>query len=360
MRILYVIPQLSGGGAERHLSYLAPVLVKRGHNIHLAFLKEGPDKPSLNGVVLHRLKSRSNYDPFLLFQLISLIRKIKPDIVHTWLLQMDVLGGIASLLTRSTWIFSEQSSGIGYPNSIKQILHDSLCSNANAIVSNSQGGDAYWKNKLPNTNRFIVQNGLPIESIYKIAPYLPIRIKDADKPIVLYVGRLISQPNEEKNVKRLLEIINVVRQQLTLNCIICGEGPQKSELKALSHNLEMNNDVYFTGHLPVASVWALMKKASLFISLSKFEGCPNAVMEAMACGCPLVLSDIPGHREILNDKSALFVDPSNIHQTANAILKILNDPSIKRNLSLIAKQRARHLTIARMVEKWEKIYVNLI
>jgi glycosyltransferase involved in cell wall biosynthesis len=103
-----------------------------------------------------------------------------------------------------------------------------------------------------------------------------------------------------------------------------------------------------------------MKKASLFISLSKFEGSPNAVMEAMACGCPLVLSDIPGHREILNDKSALFVDPSNIRLTANAILKVLNNTYIKRNLSLIAMQEASHFTISKMVDKWEKVYLSLM
>ena len=83
--------------------------------------------------------------------------------------------------------------------------------------------------------------------------------------------------------------------------ILCGEGPQRSELEVMRHKLGLDADVHFTGHLPAASVWALMKKASVFVSLSAYEGCPNTVMEAMACGCPLVLSDIPAHREILDE-----------------------------------------------------------
>ncbi len=61
------------------------------------------------------------------------------------------------------------------------------------------------------------------------------------------------------------------------------------------------------GRWMAASVWALMKKASVFVSLSAYEGCPNTVMEAMACGCPIIVSDIPEHREILDEQSALFV-----------------------------------------------------
>ena len=114
MRILHLLPNLSGGGAERQFSYLAPELARMGHDVHLAYSKEGPDKPELPGVVLHQLKLRSNYDPYLLLQLVRLIRRIKPDIIHTWILQMDILGGIAARLNRIPWIFREPNSALAY------------------------------------------------------------------------------------------------------------------------------------------------------------------------------------------------------------------------------------------------------
>src|ERR1035437_1762104 len=98
MRIFHLIPSLSGGGAGRQLSYLAPELARMGHDVHVAYSNEGPQKPELPGVVLHRLKSRSNYDPYLIWQLDRLSRRIKPDIIQTWLLQMDILGGLVARL----------------------------------------------------------------------------------------------------------------------------------------------------------------------------------------------------------------------------------------------------------------------
>ena len=70
MRILHLIPNLSGGGAEQQLSYLAPELACMGHDVYIAYSKEGPYKSELHGVVLHPLRALSNYDPYLLGQLV--------------------------------------------------------------------------------------------------------------------------------------------------------------------------------------------------------------------------------------------------------------------------------------------------
>ena len=138
-------------------------------------------------------------------------------------------------------------------------------------------------------------------------------------PIVLCVGRLEAY----KGPKALLEALVYVKRQQNVLGVLCGEGSERSKLEKLSCELGLDDSVRFTGYLSAASIWGLMKKASVFVSLSAYEGCPNTVMEAMACGCPLVLSDIPAHREILNEKCAMFVDPSNIQQMGDIILQSL-------------------------------------
>ena len=125
MRILHLIPNLSGGGAERQLSYLAPELARMGHDVHIAYSLECIQKPELPGVVLHRLKAQSNYDPYLLWQLVRLIRRIKPDIIHTWILQMDILGGMAARLNGIPWIFREPSSAMAYPPTLEKTFASS-------------------------------------------------------------------------------------------------------------------------------------------------------------------------------------------------------------------------------------------
>jgi glycosyltransferase involved in cell wall biosynthesis len=358
MRILHLIPNLSGGGAERQLSYLSPMLVQMGHSVHLAFSKEGPEMPKLNGVVLHKLKSRSNHDPYLLWQIVHLIRRVKPDIVQTWILQMDILGGIAALINRVSWVFREPNSTKAYPRSWKHFLRIHLGSMASAIASNSQGGNEYWATHLPSSRRFIVSNGLPIHELSAIKPALPIYLlTKSETPIVLYAGRF---EETQKRPGTLLKALAYVNQKKRVFAILCGEGPQRLKLEKLSHRLGLSAHIHFTGYLPAASIWALMKKAAAFVSLSAYEGCPNTVLEAMACGCPVILSNIQAHREILDESCAVFVDPTNIQQVAKTLLKVLGDPIAMQKRALIAKQRVQQYSIAKMADKWENVYRECI
>ena len=356
MQILHIIANLSGGGAERQLSYLAPELARMGHDVHIAYSTDGPHKPELPGVMLHRLKVISNHDPYLLWQLVRITRSIKPDIIHTWILQMDILGGIAARLSGIPWIFREPSSAMAYLPTWKQRLRIRVGSGANAIVSNSRGGDEYWKDQLPYSSRNIIQNGLLVNTINRTEAALPPGLVKTEAPIVLYAGRMI----ESKNLKVFLEALALVKQKQNVFGMLCGEGPQQAELKILINKLGLDANVHLTGHLPAASVWALMKKASVFVSLSTYEGCPNTVIEAMACSCPLVLSNIPAHREILDESSALFVDPSSIQQTAENILQTLCNADTSKGRALIAKQKTQEWTIPEMASNYEKVYKELL
>lgn len=360
IKILNFISALSGGGAERQLSYLAPELARMGHDVSIAYSKEGPHKPELPGVLLYELKTRSNYDPYLLWQAVRLIRRIKPDIIHTWILQMDILGGIAAKLNRVPWIFREPSSAMAYPLTWKYRLRVRVSSGARAIVANSLGGEEYWKTRLPHKRRYLVPNGLPLQEIDSTPAALPSGLAQSEAPIVLYVGRLSSDVTATKNLRAFLEVLAGVRQKQKVVGILCGEGPQRYELERLRHKLGLDADLHFIDYLPAVSVWALMKKAVLFVSLSAYEGCPNAVMEAMACGCPLVLSDIPAHRALLGSDSALFVDPANIQETAETILLALRDMDTVKTRALTAKQKIREWSIAGMARNWERVYQECI
>jgi len=360
LRILHLLPNLSGGGAERQFSYLVPELTRMGHSVDVAYINDGPASPNLIGVGMHRLIGRNNYDPYLLWQLIRVIQRIKPDIIHTWILQMDILGGIAAKLNRIPFILREPSSAMAYPLTWKTRLRIRIGSAASAIVSNSQGGDEYWKPRLPKSRRFIVPNGMPIDDIDRVMGALPSGLKKTEAPIVLYAGRLSSDLSANKNLESFLKALACIDQRKTVLGVLCGEGPQRHELERLRDALQLNEKVQFTGYLPISQVWALMKKASVFVSLSAYEGCPNTIMEAMVCGCPLILSDIPAHRELVDDNCALFVKPSDIQQTADSIVRVLSDKNITDVKALIAKQKALKWSTIEMAGKYENVYKKLM
>ena len=101
IRILQCIPTMTGGGAERQLVYLCEGLTQLGWDVTVALLDLGPNVERLSRAGIHTevLTHRTNYDPFLVWQLVDLIRRLRPDVVHTWLPTMNIIGGIAAGLS---------------------------------------------------------------------------------------------------------------------------------------------------------------------------------------------------------------------------------------------------------------------
>src|SRR4029077_2674841 len=137
----------------------------------------------------------------------------------------------------------------------------------------------------------------------------------------LFAGRYSSQ----KNVLTLLDaILRVLSDRVTATAVFFGAGPLESDLVARGGSYPMDGRIRI---LPYTNeLWSWMKRASLFVSPSIFEGSPNAIYEAAALKCPLVLSNIPEHRELLSDDSAFFVDPDSPLDIARGIHEGLQDP----------------------------------
>ena len=178
LRIFNAVSALSGGGAERQLMYLAPELVRMGNKVDVAYLYDGPSgSPHLltqNGISLHKLSTGNNYNPSLIWDLVKLIRLLKPNIVQTWSIQMDVLAGFAARITNTPFILREPNCSDCYNSSWKYKIRLFSGSRSDAIVSNSGGGDDYWKQHVPQNKRYIIHNGLPIERVMQASLLSPL------------------------------------------------------------------------------------------------------------------------------------------------------------------------------------------
>jgi glycosyltransferase involved in cell wall biosynthesis len=172
--------------------------------------------------------------------------------------------------------------------------------------------------------------------------------------MVLYAGRM----DAGKNVESLIVVLARIAHQLPFVAILCGDGPLRPRLKRLAQELGAAHRLIFTGYIP--NVWALMKRADVFVSLSKFEGCPNAVLEAMASGCPLVVSDILAHREIVDERTACLVSPLDLEAAARAIKNILESDSAAQNRARAASAKVLEMTVEKMARLYERLYLNLL
>jgi glycosyltransferase involved in cell wall biosynthesis len=354
LRILHCIPGFGGGGAERQLTYLVPGLQKNGVDVHIAFHLEGPNLPRIqdSGATLHKLRSLGNHDPLILWQLISTVRAIKPDLIQTWLTQMDILGGVAAYVTQTPFLLMEQASGLGYTGTWKDGLRCLIGQRAAVIVANSNAGKEYWRSrKRPDLIR-VIRNAVPMEEIRQTVPSCinTYGIQETSE-VLLFAGRYSSQ----KNVLTLLDaILRVLSDRVTATAVFFGAGPLESELVARARSYAMDGRIRI---LPYTNeLWSWMKRASLFVSPSIFEGSPNAIYEAAALKCPLVLSNIPEHRELLSDDSAFFVDPDSPLDIARGIHEGLQDPERAKRKAESANVRLSHFTIDLITSQYLALY----
>lgn len=358
MRILHCIPNMLNGGAQRQLTYLAAEQVRRGWPVHVALLYEGPNFERLqaSSAAIHRLSGWGNHDPRLLGQLIWLMRRVKPDLVQTWLNQMDVLGGLAAHLVGLPWVLSERSSAQAYPPTLKNRLRATVGRWAQAVVANSAGGDAYWSTRLgPSVRRYVIPNIVPLAEIAQTRPLALEAISlEAGRKMVLYVGRL----SPEKNLENLAQALRLAAAQIPLTAYLCGDGTHQDWMEGLLQAQGLSGLVRSMGYQ--ANIWPWLKRADVFISVSTFEGQPNAVLEAMACGCPLVLSDIPAHREIAGEQSAWLVNPASPAEIARGLVCCLSEPAEAQGRAKIAQAGILPLSAAAIAEQYEQVYQDVV
>ncbi len=357
LRIMMVTHSLRAGGAERQLGYLARGLEERGHRVAVAVLR-GPEGPAsandLRGPVC-RPAGRGNYDPRLLFRIWRTIRRERPDLIQTWNPQTDILGGAAAVFAGCPWIIREPISGDFYRSGWKPRLRRLLAARASAVIANSAGGRRYWLERYPGKFLAVVRNGLPLEAIREVEPVARERLGlNPGQKLVLYAGRLTRQ----KRVDLILDAFSRIGPDPDAVLVICGEGEEEERLKNQAQELGLARRVRFEGVQAPERVWALMKSADLFVSFSDFEGMPNTVMEAMACGTSLLVSDIPAHREILDENAAALVDQGDAPAAAAALESLLSDCSagLRRLRTAAARQTAMSWSISEMVSGYEKIY----
>ena len=174
MNILHCIPSLGNGGAERQLSILARAQVLAGSRVHVAYVGDGVHLETLkdSGVELHRIPAKGNHDFTIVSTLWSLFSRERPDVVHTWLPQMDVVGGIIALTRRTPWVLSERSSANAYTSRLKEsVLRRQLGRWADAVVANSDAGSALWSGILRRGARtHVVRNTAPLRAIANVQP----------------------------------------------------------------------------------------------------------------------------------------------------------------------------------------------
>ncbi|HWA31420.1 MAG TPA: glycosyltransferase [Rhizomicrobium sp.] len=330
--IAIVLHDLRGGGAERAILRVARGMAAMGRSIELvlvrgegAYLDEIP--PSVRLHVLDRPRVSQ-----AIGALSGYFSATRPKAVLSALTHMNLATVAAARLAGlpSRLVLSERNQISAKAREAKGLWQRALYRTvpvayraADAIVAVSRGvaDDLARFGHLPQSKIRVVHNPVfdgDIETMASVRPCHP-WFDPPEPPIILAVGRL----HRQKGFDVLLEAFAIARAQIDCRLVILGEGPERPALMAAAEKLGLAYDIDMPGF--VENPFALMARAGVFVLSSRWEGFPNALVEAMACGAPVVATDCPsGPREILDGcQYGALVPVENPHALGGALIAAL-------------------------------------
>ena len=202
----------------------------------------------------------------------------------------------------------------------------------------------------------VIRNGVNVRRVHQ-AKYRA-SSESGETNLIVSVGRLRPSKNPGAVLRAFAEIAQPDRR-----LVFCGTGALLGALVRLAHELEVEDLVSFPGELPREAVYSTLWKADVFVSLSRVEGMPIAVLEALSAECPAVLSDIPPHRELARVVDGLpLVDPDDVSGAAEAMERFLQESAA--SLSRMGR-RCRHLveenfSLDAMLDEYDETYRHLV
>lgn len=361
-KILFIVPSLAGGGAERVLMNIITNLDNNKYDISLVlFEKKGHYISSVPSYVnVYDLNKHSRYSTLkVIFLLSRILKKTKPDTVVSFLNYANLVTIISKIL-----IFGKFKLIIGIRSHMSKkyvrgvfkrlafFMYQKLYKYANCIIVNSLDSKKHLL-QLFNLDSNLVQ-----------VIYNPLDFKIIDKQknevlngilkdeYILAVGRL----SDEKGFSYLLKAYNLIKEKTNKKLVILGQGPNELPLKRLAKDLGIQERVRFLGFQN--NPYQFMKNASIFVLPSLTEGFPNVLIEAMACGVPVISTDCPtGPNEIIvNGRNGFLVPPADPEKLAEAVLKLLTDNFLRNIFSESGRKKAEEYSVENILPQYEKLF----
>lgn len=409
-KILFVIDSLSGGGAERILSYIIMGFNPQQYDIYLCLsLGTTIDYKIPSSIKIFKFRENLIRPPRLLdwfinvlalffcinhifniekmrkeainkayfikdfysaiINLNSLIDQHKFDLIFSFLINSDLINAITKFLFKKSYsivcaphiIIKKEISNLPYPY-LYRLFTNIFYKTADCVVAVSKESKLELLKQLKvNPDRIkLIHNGVDINTIRSLA----------QKPLgdqfsslfnqskvfkIITIGRL----DPPKNQELLLKAFQLFSSKNKSKLFILGQGEKKDLLLNLCRFLEIEKDVVFMDWQP--NPYKYLKKCDLFVLPSSWETFPCSLLEAMALQIPIVATKNEGTKELLNEGKSGFLVPNDDHcLMAAAIDRISNNDSLKKKFIRFNQMEINRYDLGTMIQKYELLIETLI
>lgn len=354
MKLVFVIPTLGSGGAERVLSSLANDWIERKNcEIEIITLMKGDDFYSINNKIrIHRLNYSSNgvvklFNIITLFwKLRSLIKELKPDVSISFIRASNIFTLLAMIGLKMKLIISERDSPNTPLSTIYKFLRQKLYPYSSGIIVQTKEYEKFILKEVGYINCKVIPN--PVRNI------LNENIKR--EKIIISVGRLIPV----KGHAYLIEAFAKCRNKDNWKLIILGEGALKNDLIKKAKELGVENQVEFMGATTKVDYW--LCKASIFAFTSLSEGFPNALAEGMSASLPCVSFNCKtGPEDLIKDSfNGYLVRVGDIENFSLKLEKLIQEPALRNYLGKNAKEVSNTLKFSEISDKYYNFILEII
>lgn len=361
-RVLFILPRMSGGGAERVVSMIANHLCQKDYDIGITVLVSEDSFYKLDSKIIFQsanftvnrtnkavrlLSLATNFINSILYIKRS-IKEFRPDVVFSLLAETDIVTYLALFNQKHIYRICSERNDPTRRNQLIETILKTIYKKADAFVCQSQAVAQYYSS-VPADKKVIIPNPIDLSLI-------PMAVKESAPMRIVSVGRLVKQKNFPLLIRSISEII---AQMPDVHLTIYGEGSERPYLEELIEHLGLQEHVELPGS--TGEVHAKMRDASLFVMSSDYEGFPNALIEAIAMGLPVVSTDFATGvaREIVDENVGIVVPCADQLAITDAILTLLNNDELRLHIRKNGHSKVEKFDVHRVVEIWDDYLKHL-
>jgi len=368
--ILIVINQLGCGGTELQLSKILPDLLNKNLNIFILSFRgigEIGDFLNISGIKVYSPPMSSL--PFIssivtVFSLISLIRSERPAIIHFYLPEAYMIGGIVSLFfphikrvmsRRSLSVYKQNKYFVGW---LEKKLHQRM----KAVLANSDAiAGELIEEGVNDDQLFIIKNGIDCSG-YSTRNSVTLRntFNATDETLIItYVANLIPY----KGHSDLIRALHTINDKLQSDWIVLFAGRETeygSKLRSLAAELGLVNRIHWLGQRDDIST--LLSSSDIGVCPSHQEGFSNFVLEGMAAGLPMIVTNVGGNPEaVIDGVTGKIVPKGSPKELGIAILELANNSIRRHEMGEAGKTRVREeFSLDKIINAYEVLYKALL
>ncbi len=363
MRVLHVIDSLDPGGTERQCLALAQGLSRLGVRNGLIYFRTGRLLAKLEPSTIDAREIAvgsvlSIRFPHQLIRLALAMRRWAPAVVQTYGFYSNLQGLLAATLAGVPVRVASRRELGAYLRAAQHRVDRVAWRFAHRVVANSEAvrSQLIEQERVPPSKVVVIRNGLNL-SAWKDAHH---DVGDTEDAVVGMVAHFRHQKDHVTFLKAAQEILRVTP---SVRFWLVGSGVLEEAVRQCAVELGVAPHVSFLGHLEGETLRTAVRRFSVSVLTSKDnEGLPNAVLESMAAGLPVVATSVGGAVEVIEDGVTGFLVPPGLPSAiSERVLRLLKDPSLARSMGERGRAKVEcEFTIERMVGEFHALYQGLL